>query len=112
MTDVTALIDGTGSAPQWASHWRRASAMGSKFSSRPRSLSQPSAGERGELAIEALGRLEVRRVPDAVVPGDRGARADLQHVLGHRRQHDRVGAAVGDEQRDVERAQYVVVVDL
>jgi hypothetical protein len=30
MIEVTALIDGTGSSPQWALQFRRASAMGSK----------------------------------------------------------------------------------
>jgi hypothetical protein len=29
MIDVTAVIDAVGSSPQWAIHWRRASAIGS-----------------------------------------------------------------------------------
>jgi DNA-binding CsgD family transcriptional regulator len=33
-------------------------------------------------------------------------------VLGHRRQHDRVGEALGDQQRHMERAHHVVAVDL
>ena len=33
-------------------------------------------------------------------------------MLGHRREHDRVGAAVGDQQRHLESAQHVVAVDL
>jgi hypothetical protein len=31
---------------------------------------------------------------------------------GHRREHDRVGAALGDQQRDLEGAEHVIAVDL
>ena len=60
-------------------------------------------GQRGELAVEALGLLEVRHMADAFVPGGLGGRAGGEDVLGHRRQHDRVRPAVRDEQRHLER---------
>src|SRR4051812_29820409 len=56
MIDVTALIEGTGSTPQWACHWRRASAMGSKFSGRRKSLSEDRGF--GVRAPDLLQRLD------------------------------------------------------
>ena len=38
-----------------------------------------------QLAVEALGFLQVRDVTDAFVPGSLGRRAGGEHVLGHRR---------------------------
>src|SRR3954469_11014074 len=69
MIDVTALIDGTGSAPQWASHWRRASAIGSNDSgmrgAKPRRKatgglppSGPAPSEHRRLGVGAPDLLE------------------------------------------------------
>ena len=41
-----------------------------------------------------------------------GGRAGGEDVVGHRREHDRVGPAVGDQQGRLEGAQHVVAVDL
>src|SRR6266540_562294 len=71
-----------------------------------------AAGEPGQFAVEALGLFQVRGVADAVVPGGLGGRAGGQDVLGHRREHDRVRPALGDQQRHLEGAQHVVAVDL
>src|SRR4029453_18829100 len=74
-------------------------------STRAAEARQPSgagaAGQVGQLAVEALGLLQKRGVADAVVPGGLGGWAGRQHMLGHRRQHDRVGGALGGEERHV-----------
>src|SRR5512146_3249227 len=55
-----------------------------------------AAGQRGQLAVEALGLLQVRQVADTFVPRGLGGRADGEDVLGHRRKHDRIGTALGN----------------
>jgi Bacterial regulatory proteins, luxR family len=64
------------------------------------------AGERGKLAVEALGRLEEHGVADAVVPGGLGGRAGRQDVLGRsaRRTPWRPGSAQGPLLRVLELA--------
>jgi hypothetical protein len=49
-------------------------------------------------AVEALGS-SGGGVADAVVPGGLGVRAGGRDVLGHRREHDDVRPALGDQQR-------------
>jgi hypothetical protein len=48
--------------------------------------------EVGEFAVEAIGCLPERHVADTVVPRHGRGRADGEHVLGHRRQYDRVAS--------------------
>src|SRR5688572_28514144 len=47
-----------------------------------------ATGQGGQLAVEPLRPLQVRRVPDVVVPRRLGDRAGGQDVLGHRGQYD------------------------
>ena len=61
-----------------------------------------AAGQLGQLAVEAVGVLEVRNVTDAVVPGRLAGWAGGEYVLSHRRKHDPVGSALRDEQRHLE----------
>src|SRR5689334_5311137 len=69
---------------------------------RCRRLRTRTPGKLGELAVEALGLLQVRGVTDAFVPRRLGGRTGREHMLGHRRQHDRVFPPLGNQQRHVE----------
>src|SRR5436305_13137617 len=57
MIEVTALIEGTGSGPQWAAHWRRASAIGSNFNGM-RGAKPRTPSEHGRLGVGAPDRLQ------------------------------------------------------
>src|SRR3954452_18672167 len=88
MIDVTALIDGTGSAPQWASHWRRASAIGSNDSgmrgAKPRMKATgglPPSLEHGSLGVGTPDLLE--RLDHLALGGVRaGALEQRGHQVG------------------------------
>ena len=60
----------------------------------------------------ACGILGEREMSDAVVPRGACRRTDVEDVLGHGGQHDRVGAAVCDKDRDGQAGEDVVGVDL
>ena len=75
-------------------------------------MTRNAARQVGQLAIEALWLLEVRHVTDVLVPRAFRRRAGHEDVFSHRRQHDSVQPAVGDEQRHLEGTQHVVAVDL
>src|SRR6478752_5270443 len=79
MIDVTATMDGPASAPQCSSHWRRASAIGSKSSSPVihRSVSQPADARPSR-------RIRLRAMPEraAIVTGaSRGIGLALAETL-------------------------------
>ena len=62
--------------------------------------------EPSEFTVETLRFLQEGRVADAIVPGGLLCLALLQNVVAHRRQHDDVRAAVGDEHRNREAIEY------
>src|SRR5215208_5260827 len=70
------------------------------------------AYEFAELAVELFRRLPERHVPDVVVPGGDGGLADVERVLRHRGQDDRVVATVTDEHRHGQGREDVVTVQL
>ena len=86
--------------------------------SRPLALSRSVGGladpfdELGKLPVEALRVLPEGHVTGTRVPGGFGGRTDGEHMVGHRREHDRIRPAVRDEDRHGERCENVVAVDL
>src|SRR4051794_1719388 len=71
-----------------------------------------AARQAGELLVEAVRVFQERCMSDIVVPGRLGRRTDVEHVLGHCWQDDRVGSALADQEWDAEVAEHVVVVEV